>query len=217
MSSMKQLSPFMQAFDQLPNTLAIFPLNNAVVMPGTHLPLNIFEPRYLNMFQDAIESHRLIGMIQPRDGSANSGLYDIGCAARITRYEETLDGRLEVSLTGLCRFEISEEITTTRGYRLIIPSWSNFKIDYNEEDVSDDSEHSFVHALKHYFNNTELNLDWKAMEKLSPDNLFNSLYYFIELTPAEKQMLLEIDTSKQRIKALTALLSMNVNDNNISH
>ncbi len=100
----------MQQFEQLPDTLPVFPLTNAVVMPGGHLPLNIFEPRYLNMLQDAMERHRLIGMIQPRDESPNPDLYSVGCAARITRYEETNDGRLEVSLTGLCRFEIKEEL-----------------------------------------------------------------------------------------------------------
>ncbi len=202
----------MQAFDKLPNTLPIFPLNNAVVMPGSHLPLNIFEPRYLNMFQDAMESHRLIGMIQPRDDSANSELFDIGCAARITRYEETIDGRLEVSLTGLCRFEFTEELTSTRGYRLIIPSWDKYKIDYSDEDIKEDSHQSFINALKLYFNKTDFDLDWKAMKKLSPENLFNSLYYFIELSPTDKQMLLEIDTSTQRIKALTAILSMDMDE-----
>jgi len=214
---MKQLSPFMQSFDKLPSTLPIFPLNNAVVLPGSHLPLNIFEPRYLNMFQDAIESHRLIGMIQPRDNSTNSELFTIGCAARITRYEEIPDGRLEVSLTGLCRFEITEELPSTRGYRLIIPSWDKYQLDYGLEESLKDTHYSFVNALKLYFGKTDFDLDWNKMEELNSEDLFNSLYYFIELSSADKQMLLEIDTSNQRIKALTALLSANESDTTIRH
>lgn len=206
----------MQDYNKLPNTLPIFPLNNVMVMPGGHLPLNIFEPRYLNMLQDAMESHRLIGMIQPRNAHSDNELFDIGCAARITRYEETNDGRLEISLTGLCRFEVKEELTTTRGYRLVVPTWDKFKVDFEEEDILSDSNKSFVNALKHYFNKTKYELDWQAMEKLSPEDLFNSLYYFIDLSAADKQMLLEIDTTNQRIKALTALLS-NVDANIISH
>ena len=121
---MKPHSPFMQAYDQLPDTLPVFPLPNAVILPGGYLPLNIFEPRYLNMLEDAMASHRLIGMIQPRDDNTQPALYQFGCAGRISRYEETRDGCLEIMLSGLCRYEIKQEITTTRGYRLIIPDWS---------------------------------------------------------------------------------------------
>lgn len=214
---MKKLNPFMQDFIDLPTTLPIFPLNNAVVLPGSHLPLNIFEPRYLNMLQDAMESHRLIGMIQPRADHSEIGLHDIGCAARITRYEETIDGRLEISLTGLCRFQIHEEITTTRGYRLIVPAWEKFEIDYDEESTLNSPNQAFVNTLKLYFNQTDFNLDWKTMEKLNQVDLFNSLYYFIELISADKQMLLEIDTTEQRIKALIALLANTENQDNIKH
>lgn len=214
---MKKLNPFMQDFNDLPNTLPIFPLNNAVVMPGSHLPLNIFEPRYLNMLQDAMESHRLIGMIQPRADNSEIGLHEVGCAARITRYEETIDGRLEISLTGLCRFQIHEEITSTRGYRLIVPSWDKFENDYAEEASINKPNPSLVNTLKLYFNHTDFNLDWKTMEKLNQVDLFNSLYYFIELTSADKQMLLEIDTVEQRIKALIALLSSAENVGAVRH
>ena len=197
----------MQDYKNLPHTLPIFPLENAIVMPGGHLPLNIFEPRYLNMLQDAVESHRLIGMIQPRNSQSDTKLYDIGCAARISRYEETLDGRLEISLTGLCRFEVKEELTTTRGYRLVIPAWDKFEIDYDLSSELNGPNKAFVNTLKHYFSNTQFELDWQAMENLNQGDLFNSLFYFIDLSSADKQMLLEIDTTEKRIKALTALLS----------
>ena len=208
----------MQTFEQLPETLPIFPLNNAVVMPSGHLPLNIFETRYLNMLQDAMQSHHLIGMIQPFDKNQNTGLYHIGCAARITRYEEINDGRIEVSLTGLCRFEIQEELETIRGYRLIVPNWSKFAIDYAEHgEFESNVKSAFLSALQGYFNQTEMRLDWDVLEKLSPDNLMNALFYFIELTDADKQMLLEIDQMEQRIKALTAILDIQDELKPISH
>ena len=120
---------------QLPDVLPVFPLANAVVLPGGYLPLNIFEPRYLNMVQDAMEGHRLVGMVQPRDDSTKPELYQVGCAGRVTRYYETQDGRLEIVLSGLCRFRIGEELSTTRGYRLIKPDWSEFEIDYADFDL----------------------------------------------------------------------------------
>ncbi len=215
---MSKLSPFMQHFEQLPNTLPVFPLNNAVVMPGSHLPLNIFEPRYLNMLQDAIESHHLIGMIQPRDESPKPELYKVGCAARITRYEETNDGRLEISLTGLCRFEIKDEIVTTRGYRLIVPDWSQFAIDYEEQAEPDAvTQKSFINALKAHFNPTDMKLDWEVMEKLDAESLLNALFYFLGLSDEDKQILIEIDTVEQRIKAITAILEGNNDISAIRH
>ena len=207
---MKPTNPFMQTFDELPETLPIFPLSNAVVLPGSILPLNIFEPRYINMVQDALKTHRLIGMIQPRDETTESPLFDIGCAARITRFEETNDGRLEISLTGICRFEIEHELETIRGYRFIVPNWDKFQSDYTQEIVDNpQSTESFVHALKHYFEQTEFKLDWKVIAKLNPIDIFNSLYGFIDLSPTDKQMLLEIDTHQERIKVLTVLLNSN--------
>lgn len=212
----------MQTFKRLPETLPVFPLTNAVVMPGGHLPLNIFEPRYLNMIQDAMQSHRLIGMIQPLDRNKEYELYNIGCAARITRYEETNDGRIEISLTGLCRFEVQEEIETTRGYRLIVPNWSKFALDFEDHTKLDNAfdhsvDNAFFAALQGYFNKAEMHLDWEVLEKLSSENLFNALFYFIELSDTDKQMLLEIDSLEQRIKALTAIIDSNDKITPVSH
>ena len=128
---MKELSPFMQTFDRLPATLPIFPLHNAMMFPGGNLPLNIFEPRYVNMLQDAMRSDQLVGMIQSRDESGKPDLFKVGCAGRVTRYEENDDGRIEIILTGLCRFQVQEELASTRGYRLIVPDWSAYACDYD--------------------------------------------------------------------------------------
>lgn len=216
---MRILSPFTQTFDRLPDTLPVFPLTNAVVMPGGQLPLNIFEPRYLNMIQDAMDNHRLIGMVQPREeGDNNPELYNIGCAARITRYEETNDGRIEISLMGLCRFEIKEELITTRGYRLIVPNWSKFEIDYEEQTEPDSAtQFSFLNILRSHFKQTNMEIDWKIMEKLSTESLFNALFYFLDLSDEDKQMLIEMDTLNQRIKAITAILDSSSQETRTHH
>lgn len=124
-------NPFMQRLDDLPNSLAVFPLSNAVLMPGGQLPLNIFEPRYIKMVQDAMKADQLIGMIQPSDELSPPSLHRVGCVGRITQYQETDDGRLGILLSGLCRFAISEELTSIRQYRIVATDWSEFKDDFN--------------------------------------------------------------------------------------
>ena len=207
---MPKQTPFMQNIEQLPDTLPIFPLANAVVLPGGFLPLNIFEPRYLNMTQDAMETHHLIGMIQPRDEQNKPELFQVGCAGRITRYEETSDGRLEIILTGLIRFRVVEELTTTRGYRLVKPEWSEFITDFNvvsEPDELDKSE--FNTALRAYLVQNELEADWTMIEKLSSEQLTNTLVSLLPLSNTDKQMLVETDTLAHRLRALTAILEGN--------
>ncbi|NJN46224.1 MAG: hypothetical protein HC808_06820 [Candidatus Competibacteraceae bacterium] len=119
---------FAPEFDQLPTTLPIFPLTGAIVLPFVQLPLNIFEKRYLTMIFDALSERRMIGMIQPKSTDGDD-IYPIGCAGRISSFQETDDGRLLISLTGLCRFEVQEEIPTIRGYRRIIPNWHQYAED----------------------------------------------------------------------------------------
>lgn len=208
----------MQQFDQLPDSLPVFPLTNAVVLPGGVLPLNIFEPRYLNMLQDAMESHHLIGMIQPLDEKQNPELYKVGCAGRITRYEEMRDGRLEIQLTGLCRFHIKEELSSTRGYRLIVPDWSHFSLDY-EAQAEPDSEvkNAFVRALRSYFEHNNMKVESDVMDKLSVEELSNGLFGYLNLAAQDKQMLIEMDTLEQRVKALTALLDNHTEISNVRH
>ncbi len=207
---MKRHSPFMQTYEQLPDTLPVFPLPNAVLLPGAHLPLNIFEPRYLNMLQDAMESHHLIGMIQPRDESPQPSLFQVGCAGRIIRYEETSDGRLEVLLKGLCRFEVKQELSTLRGYRLIVPDWSRYAIDFDEQEQPDAQSKLVFHgAVRSYFNQNNMEADWDLLDKLSVEELTNSLFNYLPLTNEDKQMLIETDTIANRIRAFTAILENN--------
>ena len=204
---MSERSPFTQTFDQLPQTLPIFPLPNAVVLPGGFLPLNIFEPRYLNMVMDAMESHRLIGMIQPRTAHESSDLYQVGCAGRIIRYAETQDGRLEIVLAGVCRFEMAEEIACTRGYRLIKPDWSRFQTDYEDAlELTEQQQTEFKSKLKAYLERHSLEADWDSFEQVNAEDLINSLVGSLPLKEVDHQLLLETDTLELRFSALSALL-----------
>lgn len=204
--SMTNRLPFIQPFDQLPQTLPIFPLSSAVVMPGGLLNLNIFEPRYLNMVQDAIGTHRLIGMIQPRDDAQVPGLYEVGCAGRVTRYLETSDGRIELVLTGVCRFRVKEELPTTRGYRLVAPDWQPFARDYDDERVPAETAEGLNLALRRYLESKNLQADWEVIDGMEPIDIANSLVGSLPLSTEDKQLLLETSGVNTRILGLSALL-----------
>ena len=201
-------NPFIVPFEQLPKTLPIFPLPGAVLMPGNELPLNIFEPRYLNMISDALSSHRMIGMIQPDpDTGDKSRLCRTGCAGRISQYRETNDGRLEIQLSGVCRYDVSEELPTTRGYRLIIPDWSRFAEDYaDHEDVLHSGHSLLLHTLKRYFEANKLEIDWSMLERLPTGRLMNSLSMALPISDQDKQVLLETVAPLDRFNTFIAML-----------
>jgi len=200
-------SPFTQAFDQLPDTLPIFPLEGAVLFPGGSLPLNIFEPRYLNMAQDALQTHRLVGMIQPRDQQRVPALCDVGCAGRITKYLETSDGRLEIVLSGVCRFQIKREMDTVRGYRLVVPDWSGFETDYDEQTVSESAVAMLHAALRAYFETHDIDAYWKLLDEIDPEVQVNMLPGSLSLASEDKQLLLEASNLEERARAFTAVLA----------
>ena len=215
---MKKHSPFMQTFERLPSTLPIFPLANAMMFPGGNLPLNIFEPRYVNMLEDAMRSEQLVGMIQPRDKSEKPALFEVGCAGRVTRYEENYDGRIEIVLTGLCRFQVVEELASTRGYRLIVPDWSRYECDYDvQEPASEAAGVAFKNSLKGYFNSNDMDADWETLEKLDIEDLANSLFSFLPMTAEDKQLLVEIDRFAERLTAFTAILESNTVQSSTLH
>lgn len=222
--SHRVLSPFTPSFDQLPNTLPIFPLPNALLVPGARLPLNIFEPRYLNMVFDAMKHDGLIGMVQPKPepktmrGANTPNVYEIGCAGRITDYSETQDGRLEIVLTGLCRFTLQDELSSIRGYRVIVPNWSAFSGDYNlivepNQPIID----AFTNALRHFLNGHDMPADWELFSKLSTASLVSSLMNVLPIDVAERQLLLEADTLESRLRAFTAILAGTVSDSQTRH
>jgi Lon protease-like protein len=206
-------NPFIVPYDRLPGTLPIFPLSGAIVLPGSELPLNIFEPRYLNMVNDALNTHRMIGMIQPdTDAEDATDLCHTGCAGRITQYRETGDGRIELLLSGVCRFDCGEELPTTRGYRLIVPDWTRFSIDYTDHEGKLHGVHErFVKTLKHYFMANGLEADWPMLEHLPTVRLMNSLIMALPLSEQDKQALLETVEPAERLYALGALFDGELN------
>ena len=182
--------PFDPAFDELPGSLPIFPLSGALLLPGGRLPLNIFEPRFLEMFDDALAGDRMIGMIQPtegeRPGDPPPPTYRTGCAGRISAFSETDDGRYLVTLTGLIRFEVAEELPP-RSYRRVR-----------------------LEALKLYFSAHSLESDWSAIEEAEDEPLVTSLAMVCPLQASEKQMLLEAKTLRERAETLRAILELSV-------
>ena len=201
-------SPFIVLYDQLSETLPVFLLFGAIVMPGTELPLNIFEPRYLNMVSDALSTHRMIGMIQPDPNTRDAtDLCHTGCAGRITQYRETHDGRIEMVLSGVCRYDLGEELPTTRGYRLIVPNWSRFSDDYADQEGQLRGKHDhLIQTLKRYFEVKGLEADWSMLERLSTVGLMNSLSMALPLSEQDKQVLLETVEPAVRLYAFTSLL-----------
>jgi Lon protease-like protein len=216
-------NPFEPTFEQLPETLPIFPLSGVLLLPGGKLPLNIFEPRYLAMVFDALAGSRLIGMVQPVQpgGFAGDGLptsdgrppvHRIGCAGRIVSFSETEDGRLLLALSGVCRFEIVRELELAHGgYRRVSSVFSAFRADLDsasEGQVELDRERLMA-ALAAFFRGRNLSTDWEAVKKAADTNLVTSLSMVLPFGPAEKQALLEATDTMARAKLLIAFLEMN--------
>lgn len=201
-----------RTLSDLPETLAIFPLTGALLFPRWSLPLNIFEPRYLNMIDDAMAGSRMIGMIQSIGGDkANPELARVGCAGRITSYSETEDGRYLISLTGICRFHIAEELSAPAPYRQVAPDWSAHISDLSEPDASTLPEReTLVSALKRYTKINAMEVDWEAVEKAQMETLINALCAGCPFGSVEKQALLEAHTVSDRAQTLIALLDMDV-------
>lgn len=199
-------SPFTPPLERLPASLPIFPLPGAIVMPGAVLPLNIFEPRYLNMVLDSLGEQRMIGMVQPKAAPGQlEAVHGTGTGGRITAFSETDDGRFLIQLTGVCRFEIRSEIPTTRGYRRVVPDWRRFAGDYRDDDALAQRDR-LLSRLRRYVKHQRLDLDWKAIEPLADGALVNVLVTHLPLAAAEKQALVEAVTLAERADLLAALL-----------
>jgi hypothetical protein len=202
---MQPKSPFTQPFEKLPQTLPVFPLDNAL-LPGGELPLEIFEPRYLNLVSDSIRSHQLIGMIQPREQGPDGALYNVGCAGRIRQYRERKSGRMDVMLTGVCRYRIVEELPTTRGYRLVRPDWSDYAQDYETAMADPERVRRFNQVLRDYFASNDAKVDWDVLEKMEFEAVINNLVLILRLSTADKQRLLEAPSINHRLDVFQSLL-----------
>ena len=202
---------FTPSFEELPAVLPVFPLPGALVLPRQNLPLNIFEPRYVNMVSDALGEGRNFGMIQPLPGSEEQEtppLCRIGCAGRVTAFNETRDGRFVISLTGVCRFEVVEELESRRGYRRVTPGWTRFASDLAPApEIELDLEHFEKIALG-YFRARQLEVKWEAIRKLPPAVLVDFLSINLPLAGEDKQALLECEAGMARAELLRGLLAM---------
>ena len=201
-------------YKELPDILPIFPLPGVIVLPNGNLPLNIFEPRYISMVEDALGKNRMIGMIQPNPGSQkDNGLYPIGCASKIISFSETSDNRYLIELKGIIRFKISKEVDTIRGYRSIVPIWENFKHDLsiNSESFNIDG---LLELLKKYFNNNNINVDSDELYKVPSNQIISAIPQICSFQNNEKQAILEARTDKERAELIISLLKMELLDEN---
>ena len=196
----------------LPSTIPIFPLEGALLLPGGRMPLNIFEPRYLQMVDEAIAGSRLIGVIQPSlDGALRDDgepeLCNVGCAGRIIAFSETGDGRYLISLQGVCRFRIAHELTVKTPFRQCKPA--PFLTDLDEDQAADEIDRpSLLRAFRAYLQANDLEADWESVSRAENAMLVNALSMMAPYGPAEKQALLEAADLKTRAETLIAITEM---------
>ncbi|MGZ6022169.1 MAG: LON peptidase substrate-binding domain-containing protein [Rhizomicrobium sp.] len=197
--------------DDLPATLAIFPLTGVLLLPRGQLPLNVFEPRYLALVEATLSGTRLIGMIQPTEHEEKTltpTLSAIGCAGRITGYRETDDGRYLITLTGICRFRVVEELVSDTPYRQVTANYAPFASDLAEGADGDFPRARLLAALNEYLSRRDLKADWRSVMNAPAETLVNALAMLCPFEPAEKQALLEAPGWPERVSTLLALLEM---------
>lgn len=195
-------------FEKLPDTIPVFPLTGVLLLPHGQLPLNIFEPRYIAMVDDAMAGSRMIGMVQPKTYGGQA-LYDIGCAGRIINFSEAEGGRYLITLGGICRFRIARELETQKPYRSIAPDWSGYKADMEKqiEKVAVDRAR-LNNLLQSYFRKQEMSCDWEKVD-IAPDaDLLTALAMICPLGPSEKQALLEAENINTRTELFMTLIQM---------
>ncbi|HEX7775355.1 MAG TPA: LON peptidase substrate-binding domain-containing protein [Parvibaculum sp.] len=202
----------------LPVSIPVFPLAGALLLPRCQLPLNIFEPRYLQMIDDVLRGGRIIGLVQPdgeaaiiasQDPGAKPALAKIGCAGRLTSYVETQDNRTLITLTGIARFRITGELDAMTPYRQCTVQWDEFADDLTPEFGAEKvSRERLLDILKRYLDTNGLQADWRTIKLSSNETLVNSLSVISPYGPREKQALLESKTLEDRNQMLIALTEM---------
>ncbi len=199
----------------LPDELPIFPLTGVLLLPRGHLPLNIFEPRYRAMVDEALKTHRMIGMIQPR--SCGENLYEVGCAGRIIAYEETNDDRYLITLEGVSRFRVKSELELKNGFRRVTPDWSDFEKDRVPMDCLDLDKDKLLALLQQYFDHEGLSCNWESIENSEDEKLITALAMICPFDACEKQVLLETTCCRERAKTFMTMLDMAVKCEQCGH
>ncbi|MEK9572188.1 MAG: LON peptidase substrate-binding domain-containing protein [Paracoccaceae bacterium] len=194
----------------LPKSIPIFPLPKAILLPRSRLPLHIFEPRYLAMIEDCLKTpNRLIGMVQPT--GADDRLHSIGCAGKLTQFSETEDGRYMITLTGVSRYRIENEIDGFTPYRRFNVSWDSFEKD-RESPIQDSKfdRKSFFELLKKFLEGEGLSTDWETLQQADNELLINSLSMMLDFDLEDKQALLEAPSLQTRRETLTTLFEFSL-------
>lgn len=197
--------------ENLPNKVPVFPLSNFIIFPRTTVPLNIFEPRYIDMIDDSIKSNKLIGMIQPistENQNTQPELHEVGCVGKITTFKETEDGRYLIELKGLVRFKKLSEVISEKKYREFKVDYQNFEHDliYQKEDLKFEDLELIFKDLKSLFERKGFIINWKALEKQSLDETINALAMASPFSLEEKQVLLEAQTLNIRKSKIAEIL-----------
>jgi len=203
--------------EKLPNKISVFPLSNFIFFPNTNVPLNIFEPRYVEMVNDSMKSSRLIGMVQPKKKLENSlnQLHDIGCLGKITSFSETEDGRYLIILNGLSRFKIIKEIKNEKPYRECEVSFNDFQDDIkiNKEEIKFSDLKLIFKDLKNLFDKKGYSINWSELKKQNLEQTINALAMASPFSLEEKQTLLETKNLNLRKEKLEEILKTYIFDN----
>ena len=201
--------------ENLPKIIPVFPLSNFIIFPKTTVPLNIFEPRYINMIDDSMKSNKLIGMIQPKNKENIPNLYNVGCLGKITTFKETEDGRYIIELKGLLRFESIKEVRSEKKYRLLEVNYKNFYQDLNEkkEDLKFSDLELIFRDFKSLFEKKGFVLNWQALQNQSLDETINALTMASPFSLEEKQVLLEAQNINVRKEKIAQILKTYTHDN----
>ena len=198
--------------EELPADIPVFPLSGALLLPHGKLPLNIFEPRYKALVEDALAEQRVFGMLQPEDAAPDQrdgpALFPVGCLGRLSSFSETGDGRYLIALTGLIRFRVQRELTTRRGYRRIEARYDPFAADLEPPPQYLTQRDDLLTALRGYFTANGFDANWSAIESMGDNELVVTLCMICPFEPLEKQALLESGGSSARADTLVTLLEM---------
>ena len=203
--------------DDLPQTLSVFPLRGAILLPRASLMVNVFEPRYLALLDDALATDRLIGIVQPTDAAADGEsppgkdfpLRQVGCVGRITSFTEGDDGHYMITLVGVARFALEQEVKTDEPFRRLSVGFGNYSADFHSGEGEEDVDRPRLLAtLRSYLEANNLSADWDGINRASNERLVNTLSILSPYGPEEKQALLEAPNLKERAEALVALAEM---------
>jgi len=213
---------FDNKYDELPESIPLFPLNKVLLLPRAKLPLNLFENRYLHMFDHALKNGRYIGMIQPSEEPKKNremkppSLYNVGCAGFLTAFSQTNDNRYEIILEGVSRFKIKKELQLMNGFRRANVQWSKFKSDFKIEKLdSIEKREDFLKILRPFLEKMSMKVDWEVIESTNDEDLINTISMCCPFDVNEKQALLEAISLENRREVLTSLIHINLNKNNM--